>query len=77
AAHWGISFSPGFRLATAWGISTDGKYITGSAIDSSGEQIGYLISTNIAPVPEPASIISLAVGGVMAIGLRRRMKNRA
>ncbi|MFM7128619.1 MAG: PEP-CTERM sorting domain-containing protein [bacterium] len=77
AANWGVSFPSGLRLATAWGISTDGKYITGSAIDSSGEQIGYLISTNIAPVPEPASIISLAVGGVMALGLRRRLKTRA
>ncbi len=77
ASNWGISFPSGFRLATAWGISTDGKYITGSAINASGTQIGYVIETGISPVPEPGSVISLAVGAVMALGMRRRMQKRS
>jgi hypothetical protein len=78
ANNWGITFSSGYRLATAFGISSDGQFITGSAFDGSGNQVGYLISTNISSnVPEPASIISLLVGTSAVLGLRWRNKRRS
>jgi len=78
ANNWGITFSSGYRLATAFGISSDGQFITGSAFDGSGNQVGYLISTNISSnVPEPASFISLLVGTSAGLGLRWRNKRRS
>jgi len=74
ANNWGISLPAGYRLATAFGISNDGRYITGSAINNLGDQVGYLMMTN---VPEPASIISLLVGTSAVLGLRWRNKRRS
>jgi len=74
ANNWGITIPAGYRLATAFGISNDGRYITGSAINNLGDQVGYLMMTN---VPEPASIISLLVGTSAVLGLRWRNKRRS
>lgn len=73
----GITVPAGYTLLTAFGISTDGLYITGSARDASGNQVGYVLYTgsNNNPVPEPASVITLAIGGVMTAVARRRRKS--
>ncbi|RLT09730.1 MAG: PEP-CTERM sorting domain-containing protein [Planctomycetota bacterium] len=70
---WGITFAPGFKLITAYGISTSGQYITGSALDSLGNQVGYILTTN---VPEPASVISLGLGIALAAFARSRSRKR-
>ena len=71
--NWGINFS-GYRLMTAYGVSTNGGYITGSALDlNTGNQVGYLIS-NISPVPEPASFVTLGLGLGIALYARHRRK---
>lgn len=75
-SQWGISLPTGFRLLTAYGISLDGKYITGSALDASGNQVGYLLTTGLTPaVPEPASVVSLILGSGLVL-LRYRQKKR-
>jgi hypothetical protein len=56
---------------SAWGISGDGRFITGSARDDSGNQIGYLMVTG---VPEPASFISLAIGAAATLYVRSRRR---
>lgn len=71
----GITIPAGFTLLTAFGISTDGNYVTGSARDSLGNQVGYLLDlSSNQPVPEPASIISLAIGGLTTLYVRRRRR---
>ncbi|MBI1325501.1 PEP-CTERM sorting domain-containing protein [bacterium] len=77
AASLGITIPAGYTLLTAFGISTDGTYITGSARDASGNQVGYLLDfSGNQPVPEPASVLSLAVGGVAVLYSRRRRRVR-
>lgn len=72
----GITIPAGYTLLTAFGISTDGSYITGSARDADGNQVGYVLATNGGnqPVPEPASVISLALGGIVTLYVRRRRR---
>jgi hypothetical protein len=71
--NWGINFT-GYRLMTAYSVSTNGTFITGSAVDlSNGNQVGYLIS-NISPVPEPASFVTLGLGLGIALYARHRRK---
>lgn len=70
ASNWGVSLPSGYSLLTAYGISTDGRFVTGSALDPSGNQVGFLIS-----VPEPASIVSLALGSAIVLYGRRRNRS--
>ena len=72
ATNWGVSIPTGMTIITAYGISTDGRFITGSAIDASGNQVGYLMTTNVS---EPASIVSLGLGVGFALFARRRIRH--
>lgn len=77
ATSLGITIPAGYTLLTAFGISTDGVYVTGSARDASGNQVGYLLDfSGNQPVPEPASVFSLAIGGVAVLYARRRRRER-
>jgi probable HAF family extracellular repeat protein len=59
----------GWKLGTAYDINELGQ-IVGVGTNPSGEQCGYLLT----PVPEPATLSLLAVGGLMALVRRRRRK---
>ncbi len=75
AASKNITIPSGYTLLTAFGISSDGIYVTGSARDSLGNQVGYLLDLSAnQPVPEPASILSLAIGGMMTLYVRRKRR---
>lgn len=79
ASSVGITIPTGYTLLTAFGISSDGNYVTGSARDTLGNQVGYLLdfSPGIRAVPEPASVISLAIGGLATIYVSRRRRARS
>jgi hypothetical protein len=75
AINQGIEIPAGYTLLTAFGISSDGIYVTGSARNASGNQVGYLLDlSRNQPVPEPASILSLAIGGMMTLYVRRKRR---
>lgn len=77
AASMGVTIPAGYTLLTAFGISTDGNFITGSARDALGNQVGYLLDfSGNQPVPEPASVLSLAIGGGAVLYARRRRRER-
>ncbi len=77
AASKGITIPGGYTLLTAFGISTDGLFVTGSARNASGEQVGYLLDfSGNQPVPEPASVLSLAIGACAMLYARRRRRDR-
>jgi len=76
AASKNITIPSGYTLLTAFGISSDGIYVTGSARDGLGNQVGYLLDlSNNNPLPEPASVLSLAIGGIMTLYVRRKRRN--
>lgn len=75
---WGVSLPTNYRLLTAYGISTDGRYISGSALDASGNQVGYLLTTGLSPsVPEPSSVVTLALGAGLALLTRRKLQRKS
>lgn len=56
----------GWRLSTANGISADGMVIVGNGYNPQGQWEAW-----VATLPEPATLSLLALGGAMAIRLRR------
>ena len=58
----------GWRLLNAVDVSGDGRFITGTAITSSGNRQGWWLDT----VPEPSALLMMSVG-VLGIGLRLRL----
>lgn len=67
---------PGWTLRSAYGISSDGRFIVGEATNPSGQLEAYRISI----IPAPSSLTLLAIGASLVAagkGLRRLWRNRS
>lgn len=77
AASWvdlSAFLPPGFGDNVALGISSDGAniYITGYGFNTVTSRNEALLWTQ--PIPEPGSVVLLGLGGLMAVGVRRRRR---
>jgi uncharacterized membrane protein len=61
----------GWTLASATGVSADGRTIVGTGVDPEGNTEAWM-----AVIPEPATLSLLACGGAAMVGRRRRRGGR-